>query len=300
MKKIIVTAIIGLFFSMFAISANAGAKSITFVHHYPPGGGSDQFTNVLISELKKLGFDAKSVYFKKNCEAGLQSVNKNKNHILVAGNDDYSFSDTSRCLFKNYKTVKPVNTMYSTHQYLCTTPKSSNISLDQILRKKGTEKPLTISTLQGLSSHVLENWVNSNNLNLKLVRFTGGTPQYTATLAGDVDLYYGSQYEKMVKEGAKCYLSSEKDNAFKLGWMNISNSTEYKQYSWEATLFAKKIDKDVLTALINVLNDQKNETAEFRASKGYTYKGASSINDVSSFSKSYESRRVNFENWKKQ
>jgi len=268
------------------ISYNVQANdNITIAHYYKPGGGADRGTNAIINGLKDVNYKNITVKYFKSCDQALRYVSTTLNSYMVGGNENYDFSDTSRCRFNQYKDVKPVSSIYKTNLYICSAP-HKNLGLEELLSRKNN---YSIGTVSGDGALWLSQWNSNNNLNLKIIKYNGSKSTATAILAGDIDFVFaGSVVKMLVEKGAKCFLSSTKNNKFNVPFMgaNSLNLKATSEYGFEAILFSQNRNKDFENALIDAADT--NSFRNFITENGFTFNGISKNQTQNQFNRYLE------------
>lgn len=263
------------------LSTNASASDkITIVHYYKAGGGADSATNVLIESLQQTGYQNIEVKYFKSCDKALSFVSTNLNSYMVGGNENYDFSDNSKCKYNQYTNVKPISAIYKAGLYVCTAV-GKTFTLDNLLAR---EAELSVATVSGDGSLWLSKWIKDNNLSLKIINYDGSKSTTAAALAGDVDLVLaGSKYQKLLEKGATCFLSSETINKLSLPSMGAKplKSLGYIPYGFEAMLFSEHRNAGFEQALKKAVNQEN--FINFMQKNGFTFNGINNTRTVEQF-----------------
>lgn len=283
-KKIAI--ILGLYFTL--IFPNANAKEIVFAYYYPPGGGTDKHSSILISALKKQNISVEKKFF-KTCVEALDYV-KNSNAYLIGQANDLHTTPTGKCpgLEKSYANIKLYTTIGDISTMFCTTPKRSDISWNTLYDPTRT---VLVGTLTADA-----NWLpfglfvkhSKKPLNVKIIPYSGAGDLQMAAVAGNIDMFFiGGAAAQLVKQGSKCLASSTKENWANVPFMgDLTNFANFPETRIQTAIFlngiiAEDVDSAMRYALssMDFLQDIENQNA-FHTGLGIGRSTGEQIKDV--------------------
>ena len=172
----------------------ANAETIRFVTPYNPGGGGYAVSQVLASELKQRGWniDHKDI---GNCAIVKTEFVETKNPTILLWENNLSADKLDKC-FIEIKETQFVSYLTSSPNYICVRP-DSGIAAEDLFTK-----PLKMNISPDVYSlrafHQLKTLLG--NPNLKTVVYTNSGAARTAFVAGEIDIFYGTNAVAIMKE----------------------------------------------------------------------------------------------------
>jgi hypothetical protein len=208
--------------SFFVMSLTAAhAATFNFVYYYPPGGGTEAWTNPVIQGLQQRGHTVRKEFFKSCHEALDYARRQTDTTFIITSGLDILPTTAKRCpAQQDQPGLNFVTNISSGSFYLCTSPRKTQITLNDLTGNRQIFVGTTTNDTVMLPWQVLLNH-GSPRPNVRLIPYYGQGELRAAAIAGtDIDLVYlASNLEAITSAGGICIASSTQKNHLNLPWL---------------------------------------------------------------------------------
>lgn len=211
------------------MSTLSAADTFNFNYYYPPGGGTEQWSSPVVDGLRGQGHTVNQEFF-KSCHAALSNAVTQHNGFVVMSGSDIMPSVAGRCpAQKDFPTLTFVSNLGSGTIYLCTSPRTKTITLNDLSGPKTYNVAMSAAPITMLPwAALVKN--SSPQLNLRAIPYKALSSSIAATIAGtDVELIYiATGVEKIIDAGGVCIASSTSKNFYNLPFLGQFAPTKFK------------------------------------------------------------------------
>lgn len=254
------------------------ADNFQFVYYYPPGGGTETWSNPLIQELERRGHTVSKDFF-KSCHEALTYAKKQTNvTFVVAGGMDLLPTTSKRCPSLNeLPDLRYISNIASGSFFVCTVPSHNNLTIKDFNRIKplnlGTVSTDTVMVpLQSIVRH------KSPEFNVKVIPYKTQGELRAAALAGtDLDLIYmASNVDVIMEAGGKCLLSSVEKNYLNLPWLGQFGPSTFQDAYQTFDLWSFSPDASIDKVLLRDVLSSKTFNDFLSARPSFSHRGLAS------------------------
>jgi len=223
--------ILKYFFAVVLVASStlAWADTFYFNYYYPPGGGTEQWSNPLITGLQNKGHIVRQEFF-KSCHEAITKTSTQPNGFIVAGPDILPDVSGKCPAQKDFPQLKLLTNLAAYNYYLCTSPKKTHITLADLSGSQIYKVAISASP-----SAVTEwtNFITNSTIknNIRTIPYEAQAAARAALIAGtDVDLMYvATGVEHVISAGGKCLAASSIKNHYNLPALSQLSTGKYTE-----------------------------------------------------------------------